>query len=114
MRFLEVARRALEVSPEGDYCVLRYDEYGNAHHGINWGAIRRIYGCAIYVRPPHYSRRLIVVPGAVIAYSTDGPHRRCAVYRTLDVLREVDEHWEVHVDEWPPNDIERAKAVCLR
>ncbi len=113
-RFLEVARRALEVPSEGDYCILRYDEYGNAYHSINWDAIHRVYGCAVYVRPPHYSRRFIVVPGAVVVFTTDSPYKRCAVYKTVDVLREIDDSWEIHVNEWPPNDVEFAKAVCLR
>jgi hypothetical protein len=112
-RFVEVARRALEEVPEGPYCVQRYDEYGNAHHRINWETIRHIYACAVYVRPPKYSRRLIVVPGAVISYTVDGAVSYCAVRRTLDSL-DVGPLWEVHVDEWSPEEVELAKAICMR
>jgi hypothetical protein len=112
-RFMEVARRALEELPDGPYCTERRDEYGNPHHKLNWDAVRRIYACAIYVRPPDYSRRLIVVPGAVVSYTTDGAVSYCAVYRTIDRIW-LNPLWEIHVDEWPPNDVERAKAVCLR
>jgi hypothetical protein len=112
--FLRIAKYKLEESPTGDYCIRRYDEYGNAHHEINWSVIHAVYGCAIYVRPPRYSRRLLIVPGAVIAYTTDGIHRYCTVYKTLDVLSEVDDRWEIHVNEWPPNYVEFVRAVCLR
>jgi len=113
-RFLQLAKYKLEEQSAGDYCIRRYDEYGNAHHEINWSVIHSIYACAIYVRPPRYSRRFLIVPGAIIAYTTDGLRRYCTVYKTLDVLREVDDRWEIHVDEWSPNEIEFAKAVCLR
>ncbi len=112
-RFMEVARRALEELPEGPYCVESRDEYGNAHHRINWDAVRRIYACAIYVRPPDYSRRLIVVPGAVVSHTADGAVSYCAVYRTLSHIR-LSPLWEVHVGEWEPDDVELAKAICLR
>ncbi len=112
-RFMEVARRALEELPEGPYCIESRDEYGNAHHRINWDAVRRIYACATYVSPPDYSRRLIVVPGAVISYTADGAVSYCAVYRTLSHIR-LSPLWEVHVGEWDPDDVELAKAICLR
>ncbi len=112
-RFVQVAKKALEEPPEGPYCVERRDEWGNAHHMLNWGAIRRVYACAIYVRPPDFSRRLIVVPGAVISYTTDGAVSYCAVHRTLDRIW-LNPLWEIHVYGWEPDDIERAKAVCLR
>lgn len=112
-RFMQVARKALEELPEGPYCIWQRDEYGNAHHKLNWDAIRRIYACAVYVRPPDFSRRLIVVPGAVISYTTDGPVSYCAVHRTLDRIW-LNPLWEIHVGEWSPDDVEWAKAVCLR
>jgi hypothetical protein len=113
-KFLRVAKNALEEKMSGDYCIRRYDEYGNAHHSINWDAINHVYACAIYTRPPRYSRRLIVVPGAIIAYTVDGLYSYCAIYQTIDVAKEVSETWEIHVNEWPPNDIDYAKAVCMR
>ena len=122
-RVIERLRRVVESAftagpvPER-YCIRRYDEYGNPHHEIDWSAIYNVYACAIYVRAPDYSRRLIFVPGAVVAYVVDGPRRYCAEYRTPEqVDREISQitpSWEIRIYDWPPNDIERAKAVCLR
>jgi hypothetical protein len=117
-RFRETARKALETPAAGGYCVRRYDRRGNAIHGIDWDAVSRVLACAVYVRPPGYSRQLIVVPGAVIAYVTDGPRRYCAEYRTPEqvetAVSEVTQSWEIHIYEQPLDNTEFARAVCLR
>ncbi len=117
-RFIQRAMLSLEERPAGEYCIHYRDEYGNSLHSINWDVVDTVYGCAIYVRPSHYSRRIIIMRGAVVAFTTDGPYRYCAVYRTPDalyrILRDLDERWEIHINEWSPNDIDFARAVCLR
>lgn len=116
--FREAARRALEIPAMRNYCVHRCDERGNALHEVDWGAVSRVFACAVYMHPPNYSRRLIVVPGAVVAYVADGLRRYCAEYRMPDqvemVVSRVAPSWEVHVNDWSPNDVEYARALCLR
>jgi len=111
-----VARSALGEARVGDYCIYSRDEYGNPHHEIDWGAVRRVYGCAIYVSPPSYSYRIIAVPGAVISYTHDGARSYCAVYDSEASLAALLNHpfSEVHVLEWPSDDVDTARAVCLR
>jgi len=123
LRLFEIAARSALMEPRtGDYCIYRIDEFGNKHDVINWSAVRRIYGCAIYVSPPDYSYRLLIVPGAVISYVHDGARSYCAVYDSEGSLPMLlnfpmllnHPFSEVHVCEWPPDDVETARAVCLR
>jgi hypothetical protein len=116
LRLFEIAARSALMEPRtGDYCIYRIDEFGNKHDMINWSAVRRIYGCAIYVSPPDYSYRLIVMPGAVIAYTTDGARSYCAVHGEESLPTLLNHPFsEVHVCKWPPDDVETARAVCLR
>ncbi len=112
-RFIQRAMLSLEERPAGDYCI-----HSGGFDRINWDVVDTVYGCAIYVRPPHYSRRIIIMLGAVVVFTTDGPYRYCAMYRTPDalyrILRDLDERWEIRINEWPPNDIDFARAICLR
>ena len=114
--FEVVAKSALGEARVGDYCIYSRDEYGNPHHVMNWGAVRRVYGCAIYVSPPDYSYRLLILPGAVVAYTHDGARSYCAVYSDEASLAALLNHpfSEVHVLEWPSDDVDTARAVCLR
>jgi hypothetical protein len=120
LRLFEIAARSALMEPRtGDYCIYSRDEYGNRHDSINWSAVRRIYGCAIYVSPPDYSYRhsyrLLILPGAVIAYTTDGARSYCAVYGEESLPTLLNHPFsEVHVCKWPPDDVETARAVCLR
>jgi len=115
-RFREVARRALEAPAAHSYCIRRYDERGNAFHEVEWDAVNRVFACAVYVRPG-YSRRLIAVPGAVVAYVANGLRRYCAEYRTPEqveaAISQITPSWEIHVG-LLSNDVEFARAVCLR
>jgi len=116
-RFREVARRALEAPAAHSYCIRRYDERGNAFHEVDWDAVSRVFACAVYVRPG-YSRRLIAVPGAVIVYVADGLRRYCAEYRTPEqveaAISQITPSWEIRVGRLMSNDVEFARAVCLR
>ncbi len=115
-RLASVARAALGEPRTGECCIYRIDEFGNRHDSINWSAVRRIYGCAIYISPPDYSYRIIIVPGAVISYVHDGARSYCSVYDREELLPTLLNHpfSEVHVWEWPPDDVDTARAVCLR
>lgn len=117
VKMFEIAARSALMEPRtGDYCIYSRDEYSNSHHMINWSAVRRIYGCAIYVSPPDYSYRLLIVPGAVISYVHDGARSHCSVYDREELLPTLLNHpfSEVHICEWPPEDVDTAHAVCLR
>jgi len=120
-RLIRIIRNALTEGRTGNYCIRYRDEFGNPHHEINWEAIERVYACAIYVSPPDYSRRLIVVPGAVISYVHDGARSYCAVYgeEILLELRRFGPFSEIYVYnvppiDWPPNRVDFARAVCMR
>jgi hypothetical protein len=115
-RLREAARMALEAPAARSYCIRRYDERGNAFHEVDWDAVSRVFACTVYVRPG-YSRRLIAVPGAVVAYVADGLRRYCAEYRTPEqveaAISQITPSWEIHVG-LLSNDVEFARAVCLR
>ena len=118
-RLIRTIRSALAEGRTGNYCIRYRDEFGNPHHQINWEAIERVYACAIYVSPPDYSRRLIVVPGAVILYVHDGARSYCAVYGEEILLEKFDRFSEIYVFNVPPvfwqsNNIDFARAVCMR
>jgi len=116
VKMFEIATRSALSEPRtGDYCIYSRDEYGNRHDSINWSAVRRIYGCAIYVSPPDYSYRLIAVPGAVISYVHDGARSYCAVHGEESLPTLLNHPFsEAHICRWPPDDVETARAVCLR
>jgi hypothetical protein len=111
-----VAKSAMGEARTGDYCIYHRDEFGNRHDSINWSAVKRVYGCAIYVSPHDYSYRLIVTSGAVISYVHDGARSHCAVYDSEESLKTLLNHpfSEIHVLEWEPKDVDTARAVCLR
>jgi len=118
-RPIRTIRNALTEGRTGNYCIYRRDEYGNPHHQINWETIERVYACAIYVSPPDYSRRLIVVPGAVISYVHDGARSYCTVYGEEILLKKLGPFSEIYVYSippigWLPNDVNFARAVCMR
>jgi hypothetical protein len=82
-QLLEAIRHALQSAAPTTPCDVRVDEWGNRHDRLAYGGV--VYACAVRARAPDYSRRALLVPGAVIALVHDGAETRCHVHRVATV-----------------------------
>jgi hypothetical protein len=110
-KFLEVVRRALgELSNTSEYCVYYRDVRGYYYPRPN--PELPVYACGAYASL-FRSYRLLVVPGAVIAYNVYIDDTWCRAFRDFDaVVRFIQRrpHYEVCIFE-KPVDMQRA-MVC--
>ena len=78
--FLEVVKKALEEQPEGEYCVYSRDVRGYIEPRPH---ADKVYACGAYAAL-YRSYRLLVVPGAVVAYDVVLDGVRCKTVRSYD------------------------------
>jgi len=79
-RFLEVVKKALEEQQEGEYCVYSRDVRGYIEPRPY---ADKVYACGAYATL-YRSYRLLIVPGAVIAYDVDTDITRCRIVKSYD------------------------------
>ena len=82
-KFLEVVRRALLERPSVDeYCIYVRDVRG---YLVPRPHADRVYACGAYATILRYYK-LLVVPGAVIAYNVDLSGERCRVLKDYNAV----------------------------
>jgi len=122
-RFIEIVMAALNEGthherhyppPPGKYCVPCKAKNARICYTINWSVIHKVYGCAIlrFQSEPH-TRHMLVLPGAVLYFITDGPNSWCYTAGVLAVVKDIVSGWfsEMHI--FPDGDVEKAKAICM-
>jgi hypothetical protein len=80
-RFLEMVKRALEERVDAEYCIYERDIRG---YIVPRPRADRAYACGAYATL-HRSRRILVVPGAVIVYNVDLDNTQCKAIKDYDV-----------------------------
>jgi hypothetical protein len=110
-KFFEVVKRALGERADAEYCIYERDIRGYIVPRVN-PQIEKAYACGAYAAL-HRSYKLLVVPGAVIAYNVDLSGELCRVLRDYDaVLRYITRrpHYTVCIYDKPVG-IDRA-LIC--
>ncbi|MFZ8838621.1 MAG: hypothetical protein ACO2PM_06700 [Pyrobaculum sp.] len=99
--------------PPNKYCVPCKAKNARICYAVDWSAIDKVYGCAVvrFESEPH-TRRMLVLPGAVLYMITDGPNSWCYTAGELTVVKDIVRLFsEIHI--FPDGDVEKAKAICM-
>ncbi|MFZ8811882.1 MAG: hypothetical protein ACO2PN_27760 [Pyrobaculum sp.] len=110
----EAQHEAYSPPPPEKYCVPCKAENARICYTINWSVIDKVYGCAILrLQSEPHTRRILVMPGAVLYMITDGPNSWCYTAGELVVVKDIVGGWfsEMHI--FPDGDVEKAKAICM-
>jgi hypothetical protein len=124
-QFIEIVMAALKEGlqhetyysppPPEKYCIPCKAKNARICYAIDWSTVDKVYGCAILrFQPEPHTRRILVLPGAVLYVITDGPNSWCHTAGELVVLKDILSGWFSEIYVFPDGDVEKARDICMR